>query len=429
MTGDRLERYRVAETDDQGPPNEPAEGWADAEAWDYDEARADPEAYDRLEFRVMSERAQRPEFSQFRAAMADFPEVGAEIELPPEPTDGDEVGWLEAVKTLRFWSNALWLTGAACAGVVAGLVSTNLVALALNPDASSVLAGQSGTAGGSPPALSARAPSATTAMAALTVRAPARPDAVLSTPAGGLTPSRPAAAPGALASLQTGAQVAVSAAPAAAPMAPLQVAALVAPESSGPKLASTRVAPTAAATGPAPAAPEVAWEAPATATPPAPGAVLLAALAEPAQSPTPPTPSVTPPATSAAPPTQSVTPRATAVVEIPAVDREAAPVPPPAVAAARPAATPPAAPATVQYRVQLALLRDEQNAKYVWHDFVDRVGSPAKDLHQYLFPTRTAHGVRHLLQVGPFGDQDHAEAMCNKLKERGGDCLVVRQPS
>ena len=158
MTGGRFEPYRVAETSDQGQPNEPAEmgadagtcadakTWADAEAWDYDEARADPEFYDRLEFRLMSERARRPEFSRFRAAMADFPEVGAGMEVPPEPTLGDEVSWLEAVRTLRFWSSALWLTGAASAGVVAGLVSTNLVALALNPDASSVLAAQVGTA-------------------------------------------------------------------------------------------------------------------------------------------------------------------------------------------------------------------------------------------------------------------------------------------
>ena len=190
-----MSRTEFAKTYDQGQSNEPAETWVDAEpwqdaeprqgaeAWDYDEARANPDAYDRLEFRLMSERAEGPEFSQFRAAMADFPEGGADIgggagmELRPEPALDDEISWLQAIRTGRFWSNALWLTGAACAGVVAGLVSTNFVALALNAEASSVLAGQFGTAfGSSPPALSARAPSSMTASATATAAKGERTD-------------------------------------------------------------------------------------------------------------------------------------------------------------------------------------------------------------------------------------------------------------
>ncbi len=406
MTGGRFEPYRVAETDEHSRSHEPAETWADAEpwqeaeAWDYDEARTNPEAYDQLELRLMSERARGPEFSRFRAAMADFPEVGTNAESLPEPALDDELSWLQAVRTGRFWANALWLTGAACAGVVAGLVSTNLVALALNPEGSSVLAGQLGTAlRNSPAALSAPAPASTTAMAAVTTRAPVRPDAVLSTPAGGLTPSRSAAAPGELAALNDE--------PAAAPRT-LQVAGLANADTFRPKMAPTEPAATRPASN-----------------------LQLASLVEPA--PGLPEPARAEPTPSVTPPTQSVTPPTTPVVEAPAADRQDAPTPPTATAAARAAVPPPAAAApatpTAQYRVQLALLRDEQNAKYVWHDFLARFGSPAKDLHRYLFTTQTAHGVRHLLQVGPFGDQDHAEAMCNKLKERGGDCLVVRQSS
>ena len=179
-------------------------------------------------------------------------------------------------------------------------------------------------------------------------------------------------------------------APAAAPTTPLRVAALAVPDPIPAEMAST---------GAAPAAPRVARDAQPTAAPPEPATVQLAALVEPA-------PARAEPAQSPAPPTKSVTPSTTPVA-----------VPPPAATPASP------------YRVQLALLRDEQNVKYVWHDFVDRFGASAKDLHRYVFPTQTAKGVRHLVQVGPFGDQDHAEAMCNKLKERGGDCMVVHQPS
>jgi len=91
---------------------------------------------------------------------------------------------------------------------------------------------------------------------------------------------------------------------------------------------------------------------------------------------------------------------------------------------------PVAAPApSAEYRVQLALLRNQRNAKYVWHDFVARFGPAAKKLHRYVFATQTARGTRHLVQVGPFADEGQAEAMCSKLKQRGGDCLVVREPS
>jgi cell division septation protein DedD len=107
-------------------------------------------------------------------------------------------------------------------------------------------------------------------------------------------------------------------------------------------------------------------------------------------------------------------------------DRGVAPDRSPAAAEATPAT---ATAASAVYRVQLALLRDKRNVESVWQDFVARIGPSAEEFHRYVFPTRTAHGTRHLVQIGPFADETGAEALCGKLKERGGDCLVVREPS
>jgi cell division septation protein DedD len=191
------------------------------------------------------------------------------------------------------------------------------------------------------------------------------------------------------------------------------------PEMAAPPAESVPAMPHADPTRAAEAAPALAGDAhPETA--PAPSALQLAALVEPA-------PGLPTPVDRTAPPAMPA-----AAVPADQADRERAPTPPPAASDARVTTPLPmtAAPAsTAKYRVQLALLRDEENVKYVWRDFVAQFGPSAKDFHRYVFPIRTAHGIRQLVQVGPFEDQDHAEAMCAKLKQRGGDCFVVRQPS
>jgi SPOR domain len=373
MTGGRFEPYGDAEShgqdasDEQAETWQPSGAWEHAETWDYDEARATPEAYDLLELRLMGD--QGPRFDRFQAAIADTPPPMADLDLSVRVGPPADASWLGAVKTGRFWLSALWLVGAAGTGMLAGLVSTNFVALALNPPGSSVLAEQPAT----PPATSrsAPAPSAVTTLAqAAAPQAPSREQAMPSTqadPVSSETASRTV------------------------------------------QIAARQLEPLA----------------PETATTPAPAALQLAALVEPA-------PGLPEPARTA--PIERPTPAAAPAAKVPAdqAKSEPAPVPPPAASDAR--VTTPLAPATTQapseeYRVQLAMLRDKQNVKYVWHDFVAQFGPSAKDLKRYVFPTQTARGTRHLVQVGPFADADHAEAMCSKLKQRGGDCLVVHQPS
>jgi hypothetical protein len=419
MTGGRFEPYGVADAYGQGEPDERTENWErsgtweQAETWDYDEAHASSEAYNLLESRIMREQEQRPQFARFEAAIAGAPRVTGDLEMRSRVRPPAAASWFETVRTGRLWASALWLVGAAGAGVLAGLVSTNLVALALNPTASSVLAEQTAAPSGpSRSTLSALAPSSMTAPA----QGMARPASD-----GDLAPTLPEVAAGGVASRTV--QIAQITTAQAEPVAPRPATEA---EMTAPPAEAVPATPQADPTRAAEATRVLAGDARPDATPPpASSALQLAALVEPA-------PGV-PTATNSGPVDRSAPP-AMRAAKVPAdqADRERAPSPPPA-ASDTPVTTPlPAAavPApTAKYRVQLALLRDEQNVKYVWHDFVAQFGPSAKDFHRYVFPIKTAHGIRQLVQVGPFEDQDHAEAMCAKLKQRGGDCFVVRRPS
>ncbi len=366
MTGGSFEPYRVAETGWQGGSDawtwEPSGSWEHAETWDYDEGRATAEAQD-LQGSPLPDRQESPRFGRFRAAVADAAPAMPGPRRPSRVRPPADLTWLDAAKTLRFWSSVVWLVSAAGAGVLAGIVSTDIVALALNPAAPSVLATQLATASSaSRPAGPAAAPASVTTAA----QAAARP-----------APSPEQAVP----SNTTVATVARQLEPLAAEDQPPSAA-------SQPAALQPAPLPPAVAVEPAPDLPAAATQPPAAAAAPA----MVADQAE----------------------------------------RGPTPAPPQAASAARVAA--PVAPASAnapsaEYRVQLAMLRDKQNVKYVWHDFVAQLGSAASELKRYVLPTQTAHGTRHLVQVGPFADQDHAEAMCSKLKQRGGDCLVVHRPS
>jgi len=100
------------------------------------------------------------------------------------------------------------------------------------------------------------------------------------------------------------------------------------------------------------------------------------------------------------------------------IKRPESPAPPPATVV-------PAGP----WRVQLALLRNSRHAETVWRSFVDRLGARTRGLERHVLPTRTARGLRHLVQAGPFADAGAAQALCRRLLAAGGDCLVVPPPS
>ncbi len=337
MTAGRFEAPRQGEPEMWAENWSPSGTWDDAEAWDYDEARARPEAYELLEARFVRERASGPRFNRFEAAIAAAPPAMAGTELRARTLRTTEPTWREASRSGRLWAGALWLVGAAGAGVLAGLVTTHLVTLALQPAASDVRAQH----GAPRSVLSTPAPWSVTSLAQASARQ---------------VPGRDRSGPTAAAARETASRI-EPAGPVAAfpadPAAPVQIA--------------------------APAA-----------LPP----VVLAAANVTAEE-------------------LAATPRPSAA------QARVTPLP------SAPAASAPAS----QYRVQLAMLRDQRNVEYVWHDFVAQFGPSAKKLHRYVLPTQTARGTRHLVQVGPFVAEREALAACSKLKQRGGDCLVVREPS
>ena len=100
-----------------------------------------------------------------------------------------------------------------------------------------------------------------------------------------------------------------------------------------------------------------------------------------------------------------------------------------AAALQQPARAEPAAPAVERpapaYRVQLATLRDRRNAGPVWRDFASRFTPLADRLERYVTAAETAHGLRYLVQVGPFADEPGAIALCDRILQKGGDCVVV----
>lgn len=107
----------------------------------------------------------------------------------------------------------------------------------------------------------------------------------------------------------------------------------------------------------------------------------------------------------------------------PEPDPDPAPAPEPE---AQPAPTAPADLAA-SVRIQIGALRDEQAARAEWTrrqgQFADLLG----DLSVYVQRVDAGdRGVFYRVQGGPLASVEAAGALCERLKERGLDCLVVR---
>jgi SPOR domain len=176
-----------------------------------------------------------------------------------------------------------------------------------------------------------------------------------------------------------------------------------------------------AAAEPAPAPPQdeaAAEPAPASEATPAPAAAPAPAAPEPAPVPAEPAPV----------PLPEVRP-AGAITAAPAP-----PVPPrdgsPEVAAATVAQAavrrPPIA-ANGDFRIQLAAVRGEADARRAWQMFMGDLGPVLADVEPIFERAETANGVFYRVQVGPFASQDDAEGLCEQLKQRNASCFVIRR--
>ena len=111
------------------------------------------------------------------------------------------------------------------------------------------------------------------------------------------------------------------------------------------------------------------------------------------------------------------------------------PVPPDAQASA-PASQPPRAVAAIApaepvsrqgagFRIQLAAVRDEADARRAWTGLVERLGSLVADYEPYYQRAETSNGVFYRIQVGSFASERAADAVCVEVQRRNASCFVV----
>jgi hypothetical protein len=119
------------------------------------------------------------------------------------------------------------------------------------------------------------------------------------------------------------------------------------------------------------------------------------------------------------------------LAEVAGVPADAAPEPPPA-----PASPPSGAVAAIApddagravgpgFRVQLAAVREQDDARRAWAGLVDRLGPLVAD-HQPVYQRAdTVNGVFYRIQLGPFASEQAADRLCTEVQRRNASCFVV----
>jgi SPOR domain len=80
-----------------------------------------------------------------------------------------------------------------------------------------------------------------------------------------------------------------------------------------------------------------------------------------------------------------------------------------------------------RYRVQLAAVRGEADARRAWNLFLADLGDVLGDVQPFFERAETANGIFYRVQIGPFASQDAAESRCEDLKQRNASCFVIRR--
>lgn len=78
-----------------------------------------------------------------------------------------------------------------------------------------------------------------------------------------------------------------------------------------------------------------------------------------------------------------------------------------------------------RYRVQLAAVRAEEDAKRAWALFQEQLGPVITGLQPFFERAETSNGIFYRVQVGPFGETADADRLCVELKKQDASCFVV----
>jgi cell division septation protein DedD len=78
-----------------------------------------------------------------------------------------------------------------------------------------------------------------------------------------------------------------------------------------------------------------------------------------------------------------------------------------------------------RYRVQLAAVREEEDAKRAWSLFKEQLGPYVSGLQPFFERAETSNGIFYRVQIGPFGETSEADRLCAELKKQNASCFVV----
>ena len=94
--------------------------------------------------------------------------------------------------------------------------------------------------------------------------------------------------------------------------------------------------------------------------------------------------------------------------------------------AGAPISPPPVVP-NGEFRIQLAAVRGEGDARRAWDLFMVDLGPVLSTVEPIFERAETANGVFYRVQIGPFASQETAENLCDQLKQRNASCFVIRR--
>jgi cell division septation protein DedD len=78
-----------------------------------------------------------------------------------------------------------------------------------------------------------------------------------------------------------------------------------------------------------------------------------------------------------------------------------------------------------RYRVQLAAVREQDDAGRAWKDLADRLGPLVADYEPFYERAETSNGVFTRIQLGPFASEQAADRLCVEVQRQNASCFVV----
>lgn len=79
------------------------------------------------------------------------------------------------------------------------------------------------------------------------------------------------------------------------------------------------------------------------------------------------------------------------------------------------------------YRIQLAAVRNESDARRAWDLFQVDLGEVLGGIEPIIERGETSNGVFYRVQLGPYPSLERADALCEELKQRNASCFVLRR--